>query len=155
MWLWVYPWQGLWTHRVPSGVGDGPGVHRDCNGVCGCVWGGCRQTWLQVCSATFHILNSIFYIPYSIFYVLCFILCICIFYILYDDDFLLLWLLKKLCSNCVWDSLVFSYLALHSEWRCLRCLSFCRWWKLKNIHVDLALLVWGPTLLITHAALPP
>ena len=24
---------------------------------------------------------------------------------------------------------VFSYLASHSEWRCLRCLSFCRWWK--------------------------
>ena len=23
----------------------------------------------------------------------------------------------------------FSYLASHSEWCCLRCLSFCRWWK--------------------------
>jgi len=23
--------------RVPSGVGDGPGVHRDLVGVCGCV----------------------------------------------------------------------------------------------------------------------
>ena len=32
-------------------------------------------------------------------------------------------------SNCVWNSLVFSYLASHSEWCCLRCLSFCRWWK--------------------------
>jgi len=27
--------------------------------------------------------------------------------------------------------------------------------KLKNIHVDLALLVWGPALLSTHASLPP
>jgi len=27
--------------------------------------------------------------------------------------------------------------------------------KLKNIHVDLALLVWGPALLSTHAPLPP
>jgi len=27
--------------------------------------------------------------------------------------------------------------------------------KLKNIHVDLALLVWDPTLLSTHAPLPP
>ena len=27
---------------------------------------------------------------------------------------------------CVWNSLVFSYLASHSKWRCLRCLSFCR-----------------------------
>jgi len=42
---------------------------------------------------------------------------------------LLLSLLKKKCSNCVWNSLVFSYLDSHSEWSCLRCLSCCRWWK--------------------------
>ena len=42
---------------------------------------------------------------------------------------LLLSLLKKQYSNFVWNSLVFSYLASHSEWRCLRCLSFRRWWK--------------------------
>jgi len=44
-------------------------------------------------------------------------------------------------SNCVWNSLVFSYLASHSEWCCLHCLSFSGDEKLKNIHVDLALLV--------------
>jgi len=27
--------------------------------------------------------------------------------------------------------------------------------KLENIHVDLALFVWGPALLSTHAPLPP
>jgi len=27
------------------------------------------------------------------------------------------------CSTCVWNSFVFSYLASHTEWRCLRCLS--------------------------------
>jgi len=53
----------------------------------------------------------------------------------------------------VGNSLIFSYLASHSEWRCLRCLS-CRWYKTENIHVDLALWVWGPTLLSTHAPLP-
>jgi len=59
-------------------------------------------------------------------------------------------LLQKQCSICVWNSLVLSYLASHSEWRCLRCLSFCRWWKTENIHVDLTLLVWSPTILSTH-----
>ena len=34
--------------------------------------------------------------------------------------------LRELCSNCVWNSVVLSYLASHSEWRCLRCLSFYR-----------------------------
>ena len=43
----------------------------------------------------------------------------------------------------------------NSEWRCLGCMSFSRWWKTENIHVDLALLVGGPTLLSTHAPLPP
>jgi len=38
-------------------------------------------------------------------------------------------LLEKYCSDCFWNSLVFSYLASHSEWRCLRCSSFYRWWK--------------------------
>ena len=56
---------------------------------------------------------------------------------------LLLSLLEKSCSNCVWDSPVFAYLAAHSEWRCLRAVSFCRWWKTANIHAHLALLVWG------------
>ena len=57
------------------------------------------------------------------------------------------------CSNCIWNSLVFSYLASHSERRCLRCSSFCRWWKTENIYVNLASLVWGPTLLSKHT--PP
>jgi len=26
--------------------------------------------------------------------------------------------------NCVWNTLVFSYLAFHSVWRCLRCCPF-------------------------------
>ena len=43
----------------------------------------------------------------------------------------LLWLslLEKKCDNCVLNSLVFSYLASHCEWRCLRRLSFWRWRK--------------------------
>ena len=74
----------------------------------------------------------------------------------YDDDcFYYHSCREKWCSNCVWNSLVFSYLASHSEWRCLCCLSFCRWWNTENIHVNLALLVRGPTILSTHAPLPP
>jgi len=67
-------------------------------------------------------------------------------------------LLEKECNNCVWTSFVFSYLASHSEWHLMIvCVvySFACNEKLKNIHVDLALLVWGPTLLSTHAPLPP
>jgi len=41
----------------------------------------------------------------------------------------LLTLLEKECSNCIWNSLVFFYLASHGEWLCLRCLSFCGWCK--------------------------
>ena len=73
----------LWTHRETSGIvgvsltgpvnargaqwgctvsGDGPGVQRDWVGVCVCVSGGCRQTWVWVRSSIFHILQSIFYI---------------------------------------------------------------------------------------------
>jgi len=39
---------------------------------------------------------------------------------------------------------------------CVVC-PFCKWWlgKNKNNHVDLAWLVWGPTLLSTHPPLPP
>jgi len=66
---------------------------------------------------------------------------------------LLLSFWEKWCSNCIWNSLVFSCLASYCEWRCLRYLSFCRWWKSKNIHIDLALWLWGPTLLNTHAPL--
>ena len=29
-------------------------------------------------------------------------------------------------GSFIWKTL---YLASHSDWRCLRCLSFCRWWK--------------------------
>jgi len=42
---------------------------------------------------------------------------------------LLLSLSEKYCSNCVCNCLAFSYLASHIDWRCLRCVSFCRWWK--------------------------
>jgi len=68
-------------------------------------------------------------------------------------ELLLLSLLEKWCSNWVRNYFVFSYLASHSEWRCLRCLSFYRWWKTESIHIDLALSIWGPTLFSTHA--PP
>jgi len=68
---------------------------------------------------------------------------------------LLLSFLEKYYSNCVWNSPVFSYLASRSAWRCLRWLSFYKWWKTNNIHVDLAALLWGPTLLSTHVPLPP
>jgi len=37
---------------------------------------------------------------------------------------------------------------------CVVC-TFANDEKQENIHVDLALLVWGPTLLSTHAPLPP
>jgi len=33
----------------------------------------------------------------------------------------LLSLLKKQCSNCSWNSPIFSYLALRNQWRCLWC----------------------------------
>jgi len=64
-------------------------------------------------------------------------------------------LLKKSCSSCVWNSLVFSYVGLHSECRFLRSLSFCRWWKTENFHVDLAWLVWGPTPTVPTLPYPP
>jgi len=67
---------------------------------------------------------------------------------------LLLSLLEKWYSNCVWNSLVFSYLALMNGVVCVVC-PFVDDEKLKNTHVDLALLVWGPALLSTHAPLPP
>jgi len=67
---------------------------------------------------------------------------------------LLLSLLEKSCSNCVWNSLVFSYLASMSGVVWVVC-PFADDEELKNIHVDLALLVWGPALLNTHAPLPP
>jgi len=67
---------------------------------------------------------------------------------------LLLSLLEKWCSNCVWNSLVFSYLASLSGVVCVVC-PFAHDEKLKNIHVDLALLIWGPALLSTHAPLSP
>jgi len=57
-------------------------------------------------------------------------------------------------SNCVWNSLVFSYLPSMSGVVCVVC-PFTDDEKLKNIHVDLALLVWGPALLSTHAPLTP
>ena len=63
-------------------------------------------------------------------------------------------LFEQWCSNCVWNSLVFSYLASMSGVVCVVC-AFADDEKLKNIHVDLALLVWGPALLRTHAPLPP
>ena len=67
---------------------------------------------------------------------------------------LLLWSLsQKQCSNCVWNPLVFSYLASMSVVVCVVC-RFTEDEKLKNIHVDLALLVWGPALLSTHTPLP-
>jgi len=40
--------------------------------------------------------------------------------------------LEKKCSNCVWSSLVFSYLASHSEWHCLWLfflLQVIKYWK--------------------------
>ena len=49
---------------------DGAGVQRDWVSVCVCVWGGCRQTWVWVCSSTFHMRYSICYILYFIFYIL-------------------------------------------------------------------------------------
>jgi len=79
--------------------GDGPGVQRDWVGVCVCVWGGWRKTWVRVYSPIFHIvcnfhtLSSESYVPfsisyflYSIFYVLnpiCYIR-YCILYLLYS-----------------------------------------------------------------------
>ena len=51
-------------------------------------------------------------------------------------------------------SLVCSYLASMNGVVCVVC-PFADDEKLKNIHVDLALLVCGPTLLSTHAPLPP
>jgi len=48
--------------------------------------------------------------------------------------------LKKKCSNCVWNSLVFSCLASMSGVVCVVC-PFADDKKPKNIHVDLALLV--------------
>jgi hypothetical protein len=67
---------------------------------------------------------------------------------------LLLSLLEIQCSNCVWNCLVFSYLASMSGVVCVIC-PFADDEKLRNIHVDLALLVWGPTLLSTYSPLPP
>ena len=67
---------------------------------------------------------------------------------------LLLPLLEKSCSNCVWNSLFFSYLASMSGVVCVVC-PFADDEKQKNIHVNLALLVWVPTLLSTHAPLTP
>ena len=48
--------------------------------------------------------------------------------------------MEKLCSNCVWNSVVFSYLASMSGVVCVVC-PFADDQKLKNIHVYLALLV--------------
>ena len=56
--------------------------------------------------------------------------------------FLLLSLLVKSCSYCVWNSLVFSCLGSHGEWRCLRCLSFCRCWHVTAILTGKPLSVW-------------
>jgi len=48
--------------------------------------------------------------------------------------------LGEICSNCIWNSLVFSYLASMSGVVCVVC-PFADDEKLKNIQVDLALLV--------------
>ena len=73
----------------------------------------------------------------------------------HDDDCLCYHPLEKCCSIWFWNSVVFSYLASRSERRRLRCLFFCRWWKIENLHVDPALLVWSSTLVSTHAPLHP
>jgi len=60
---------------------------------------------------------------------------------------------EKWYNNCVWNSLIFSYLASHCEWRCLLFLSFCRCWTRKH-SCRSSVIVWGPNLLSTHAPLP-
>jgi len=49
--------------------GDGPGVQRDWVGVCVCVWGRWRETWVRVYSSIFLILYSIRYMLSSICYI--------------------------------------------------------------------------------------
>jgi hypothetical protein len=65
------------------------------------------------------------------------------------EKLLLLSLLEKWCSSCVWNSFVFSELVhIVSGFVCVVTVCpFFRWWKTKDIHVDLAWLVWGPTVL--------
>ena len=74
---------------------DGPGVQRDWVGVCVCVWGRWRETWVRVYSSIFHILYSIryIYILYSIFYTVyvIFYILYCNFYILYSIFCVLRW----------------------------------------------------------------
>jgi len=102
------PVNAHWDQRGCIVSGGGPGVQRGWVGVCVCVWGGWRKTWVRVYSSIFYILSnfhtlnseSMYYIRYCILYLLYSILYMYILYICYvsDSKFYILYMLHILTS---------------------------------------------------------
>jgi len=92
--------------------GDGPGVQRDWVGVCVCVWGGWRKTWVQVYSSIFYILSN-FHTKFRV-YVLYFCILLLVFYFLWPESYMLYLILYPV-------SAIFNIVYVHSIYMLCVC----------------------------------